>query len=371
MKTVGIVAEYNPFHAGHARHIRETRRLFQEETAVVAVMSGNWVQRGECAIFDKWTRARAALEGGVDLVLELPTLWAVSSAEGFARGAVGLLRAAGVVDALSFGSESGRLEDLCQAAQALDSPPCRAALRAELDRGLPFAQARQNALTSVLGGRADLHREANDSLAVEYLRAAEGTLSPIAVLRQGAGHDGGDHPVYPSASFLREKIWAGELPAENPASLRLCERAVLARLRTMEPEDWSALPDSGGAEGLPQRLMSAARAASSLEEFYALAKTKRYAHARIRRLALWDFLGLRACDRPAAPTYLRVLSANGRGRQVLKEMKDRASLPILTKPAHGRGLLELEARCTDLYGLCRRTVPPCGLEWTASPVILP
>ena len=293
MKTVGIVAEYNPFHAGHARHIRETRRLFQEETAVVAVMSGNWVQRGECAIFDKWTRARAALEGGVDLVLELPTLWAVSSAEGFARGAVGLLRAAGVVDALSFGSESGRLEDLCQAAQALDSPPCRAALRAELDRGLPFAQARQNALTSVLGGRADLHREANDSLAVEYLRAAEGTLSPIAVLRQGAGHDGGDHPVYPSASFLREKIWAGELPAENPASLRLCERAVLARLRTMEPEDWSALPDSGGAEGLPQRLMSAARAASSLEEFYALAKTKRYAHARIRRLALWAFLGRR------------------------------------------------------------------------------
>ena len=378
LKTVGIVAEYNPFHAGHARHIRETRRLFQEETAVVAVMSGNWVQRGECAIFDKWTRARAALEGGVDLVLELPTLWAVSSAEGFARGAVGLLRAAGVVDALSFGSESGRLEDLCQAAQALDSPPCRAALRAELDRGLPFAQARQNALTSVLGGRADLHREANDSLAVEYLRAAEGTLSPSAVLRQGAGHDGGDHPVYPSASFLREKIWAGELPAENPASLRLCERAVLARLRTMEPEDWSALPDSGGAEGLPQRLMSAARAASSLEEFYALAKTKRYAHARIRRLALWAFLNLEAQDRLEHIPYLRVLALNRRGREILRQVNKRGTLPVLAKPAHARRLsqpakelMELEARCTDLYDLCFPELKKGGREWTQSPVYLP
>ena len=105
MKTVGIVAEYNPFHAGHARHIRETRRLFQEETAVVAVMSGNWVQRGECAITDKWTRTGMALAGGVDLVLELPTVWAAASAEGFARGAMAVLEAAGVVE----GWEKGRL----------------------------------------------------------------------------------------------------------------------------------------------------------------------------------------------------------------------------------------------------------------------
>ena len=109
MKTIGIVAEYNPFHTGHARHIRETRRLFQEECAVVAVMSGNWVQRGECAVTDKWTRAEMALTGGVDLVLELPTVWAASSAEGFARGAVAILEATGVVDVLSFGSECGEV----------------------------------------------------------------------------------------------------------------------------------------------------------------------------------------------------------------------------------------------------------------------
>lgn len=371
MKIAGIVAEYNPFHAGHAWHIRETRRLLREESSVVAVMSGNWVQRGDCAVLDKWTRTKAALEGGADLVLELPTVWAVSSAEYFARGAVGLLNATGVVDTLSFGSESGRLEDLIRVARTLDGDDFRSALSSELGRGLPFAQARQNAALRLLGPSAKLLRGANDSLAVEYLRAAGGALSPIAIPRQGAGHDGGDHPMYPSASCLREKIRSGALPAENPASLSFCERAVLARLRTTS--DWSVLPDSGQAEGLPRRLARAAAAASSLEEFYTLAKTRRYAHARIRRLALWAYLGLRASDRPEAPPYLRVLGFSTRGRDILRRMKKRASLPVITKPAHGRGipLLELEARCTDLYGLCRETVLPGGLEWTTGPVILP
>ena len=112
MKTIGIVAEYNPFHTGHAWHIAQTRRLFQEETAVAAVMSGNWVQRGECAAADKWTRTEMALAGGADLVLELPTVWATASAEGFAKGAVSLLAATGVVDVLSFGSELGEIGPL-------------------------------------------------------------------------------------------------------------------------------------------------------------------------------------------------------------------------------------------------------------------
>ena len=371
MRVAGVVAEYNPFHAGHAYHIAETRRRLGE-CAVVCVMSGNFVQRGDCAVFDKWARARSALEGGADLVLELPTVWAASSAEGFARGAVGLLKATGVVDTLSFGSESGLLDDLCQLARVLEGEAYQAALRNELDRGIGFAQARQNAALNALGKQAETLRGANDCLAVEYLRAAGGTLSLVAVLRRGAGHDGGDHPAYPSASFLREKIRAGELPAENPASLNLCERAVLARLRMMRLEDWAALPDSGAAEGLPQRLTRAASGAASLEEFYTLAKTKRYAHSRIRRLTLWAFLGLTAADRPAAPPYLRVLGANERGRGLLREMKDRAALPVVTKPAHGKGipLLELEARCTDLYQLCRETPGPCGAEWSTSPIMM-
>jgi len=190
----------------------------------------------------------------------------------------------------------------------------------------------------------------------------------VAVPRIGAGHDGGDHPSYPSASHLREKILAGELPMENPACLKYAERAVLARLRAMSPEDLSALPDCG--EGLDRRLGRAAREAVSLEELYALAKTKRYAHARIRRAVLWAALGLTEADRPAVPPYLRVLGANERGRAVLAGLD--TDLPVVVKPAHGKGLtlLELEARCTDFYALCRKTPRPCGDEWTHSPVML-
>ncbi len=373
MDAVGIVAEYNPFHAGHALHIRETRRMLGD-CAVVAVMSGNFVQRGDCAVLDKWTRARAALEGGADLVLELPTVWAVSSAESFARGAVEILAATGVAAYLSFGSECGDAYPLRRVAECLDCALYQAGLRRFLDEGMPFAACRQAVIRGLLGERAaDLLSCPNNNLGVEYIRALNALNSPIkpvAVLRAGAGHDGGDHPAYPSASFLRERMLAGVLPADNPASLRSGERGALSRLRAMEPEDFAALPDSG--EGLDARLYQAVRGGRTLEEVYALAKTKRYAHARIRRMALWGALGLRASDRPAHPPYLRVLGAGGRGRALLREMKDRAALPIVTKPAHGKGLplLELEARCTDFYELCRREPGGCGAEWTHSPVMV-
>lgn len=370
MKIVGIVAEYNPFHAGHRHHIDETRRRLGD-CAVVAVMSGNFVQRGDCAIADKWARAKAALEGGVDLVLELPTVWAASSAERFAFGAVSILKEAGA-EALSFGSESGDGGALRRAAECLDSEPFQAELRRFLDKGLPFAVCRQAAADALLGQKdaACLSRP-NDNLGVEYLKAARRLgWSPevIAVPRVGAGHDGGDHAEYPSASFVREQVLSGKVPMENPASLRYNERGVLTRLRSMAAEDFEQLPDCG--EGLAVRLYEAARRAASLEELYDLAKTKRYAHARIRRAVLWGALGLRESDRPQSPPYLRVLGAGGRGRAVLKEMD--TALPVITKPAHGKGipLLELEARCTDFYGLCRKSIVPCGAEWTTSPVIL-
>lgn len=375
MTVAGIVAEYNPFHAGHAFHIAQTRRALGE-CAVAAVMSGSFVQRGECAVFDKWTRARSALEGGADLVLELPTVYALSSAEGFARGAVELLAASGVVTHLSFGSECGDIGALQRVADCLDSGAYQAALRRLLGEGMPFAACRQRAVAELLGDApAGLLARPNNNLGIEYIRACNALPSkmrPVTVLRAGAGHDGGAHPDYPSASYMRERILSGALPGDNPASLANCERAVLARLRVMTAEDWAALPDSGGPEGLPRRLVRAAERAVSLEEFYALAKTKRYAHARLRRLALWAFLGLTEAQRPTHPPFLRVLGANERGRAVLREMKTAAALPVITKPAHGRGLplLELEARCTDLYQLCRARPGPCGAEWSTNPVML-
>lgn len=400
MRAAGIIAEYNPFHSGHAHQIAQTRRLLGPECAVVCCMSGCWVQSGAPAAADKWTRARIAVLGGADLVVELPALWAVSSAETFAWGGVSLLAASGLVTDLSFGSECGDADALAAAAECLDSDEYRAGLRRFLDEGMPFAACRQAVAEGLLGReRAAVLSRPNDNLGVEYLRALrrlDAPIRPLAVRREGAGyHDcGGERARFVSATQVRRWLSDGEWAAAEPylipgeaALLRgagLClppqpgaERAVLARLRTMTAADWAQLPDSGAAEGLPVRLERAGRAARSLEEFYALAKTKRYPHARLRRLALWAFLGLRAGDRPERPPYLRVLAMNGRGRALLREMKRAAALPVVTKPAHVRALdadcrrvFELEARCTDLYGLFLPEPPAGGREWREGPAIL-
>ena len=383
METAGIVAEYNPFHRGHAWHIAETRRRLGGEAPVVCVMSGHWVQRGECALADKWLRAALALDRGADLVVELPTPWAMASAESFARGAVSLLAATGVVDVLSFGSETGELAPLEEAAAALDAPDYPERLRAALGRGLSFPAARQEA-----AGAACLSAP-NNNLGVEYLRslrALGSTIRPLTVPRQGAGHDGPAAGGFASASELRRLLRAGRGEEAAPyltapwseelADMQHIERAVLARLRTMGEGDWAALPDGGGAEGLPSRLAKAAREAVSLEDFYTRAKTRRYPHARLRRLALAAFLGLRAAERPAAPPYVRVLGLGGRGRALLRRMKDTCPLPVIVKPAQARELdgparmlFESAARYTDLYGLCFPAPRPCGAEWIHSPVV--
>ena len=395
MRTIGVIAEYNPFHSGHRHHLAECRRRFGADCAILCVMSGNFVQRGDAALSDKWLRARLALEGGADVVLELPTLWAAAPAELFALGGVSLLTAAGVADTLCFGSEAGELEPLRRVRDCLDSPQLQALLRENLDAGLSFPAARQRAASVLLGEAADCLRHPNNSLGMEYLRAIDRLNSPLVpctIPRLGAAHDDSaeGNALHASASYLRGMILAGDtaplapflsaeteaLLREDYASLALCERGVLARLRSMEIADFSRLPDSG--EGLDRRLYAAARTARSLEEVYALAKTKRYPLARIRRMVLWAFLGLTEDDRPATPPYLRVLGFSPKGREVLREMKKKAELPILTKPAHaqrlspeGRRVFELEARCTELYDLCRKGFGGTAgkQEYTEGPVM--
>lgn len=395
MRTIGIISEYNPFHSGHQYQLAEVRRTFGPDCAVVCAMSGNWVQRGEPAITDKWTRAAMALRGGADLVLEIPTLWAASSAETFAHGGVSILEATGLVNTLCFGSESGDLSPLLRAAAALDSEAWRLALRGFLDQGLSFPVARQQAAATLLGPEAQVLRSPNNNLGIEYLRAlAElgSSMEACTLRRVGAAHDDqtdGAHE-HVSASYLRSAILHGDgstltpyLTAgdeidlrADPASFTFCERAVLARLRTMEETDFFQLPDSG--EGLSRKLFTVSRQASSLEEVYALTKSKRYTHARIRRMVLWAFLGFTESMRPSALPYLRVLGFTLRGQQILKAMKTSASLPVLVKPAHAAKLLpsearrvfDLEARATGLYDLCRMTFgqTPGKNEYTQNPV---
>ena len=411
MQVIGIVAEYNPFHTGHAYQIRESRKLVGADSTVVAVMSGNWVQQADCAIADKWLRARLALMGGVDLVLELPTVWATASAEGFAQGAIALMDACAVVDCLSFGSECGCAESLTPIADCLSTPLCQENIKALADTGLPFAQCRQKAVETILGTEAasPLSRP-NNNLGIEYMRALNAlhsSIRPMTILRRGAQHNGlafasneegpspaGATPQFVSATQLRMDLMDGRWDRAEPylgcegrsllegntmglPGLSRVERAILAKFRTMTAQDWAQLPDSGEAEGLPQRLERAGRICSSLQEFFDIVKVKRFTHARLRRLVLWAYLGIIRQGIPDKPSYLRVLGMNRRGRALLREMKQRAALPILTKPAHartlssqGQRLFELESRCTDLYDLCFETVPAPGREWRTGPVVM-
>ena len=396
MNIAGITAEYNPFHTGHAYQISALKAQLGPDTSVVAVMSGSWVQQGRPAVTDKWTRARMALNGGADLILELPTVWAAASAESFAQGAVELLCRCGVIDTLCFGSETGELAPLLAAAECLDSPDYPEQLRKALEGGASFAAARQAAVEALIGPAGAALASPNNNLGVEYLRALRSlhsNIKPVTIRREGAAHNSLDRTGegFRSATQLRQHLAQGEWEAVRPyvpagnldilqsaplADPRLGERAVLACLRKMTAEDWARLPDAGAGEGLPQRLERAGRQCQSLDDFFTQAKTRRYAMARLRRMALWAFLGLTAADIPDEPPYLRVLGFNARGREVLKQMKTTAQLPILTKPAHareldgpGRRLFELEAQCTDLYGLFLPHLPPPGQDWTRGPII--
>lgn len=396
MKTAGIICEYNPFHAGHAWQIAEIRRTLGEDTAVVCAMSGNFVQRGDFAILRKHVRAEAAVRGGADLVLELPTPWATASAECFARGGVEVLSGTGVVDTLCFGSECAKIEKLLRLAQLLTSDDFANALRTELDKGISFAAARELAAEKMLGDDAGILRGSNDILGVEYCKALQGkNIVPLALARMGVGHDAGEENGFASASYIREKLTANQqsddyltsdmaqLYAQEraagraPVTMRTAERAMLARLRSMS-EDEIAKYDEGN-EGLFHRLYDAGRTAASMEDLLTSAKTKRYAYARLRRMVLRMYLGITPDETKKEIPYLRVLACNERGRMLLKQMKKTATLPILTKSADVRLLSEaaqhlfaIEARATDLYTLAYPDLTQAvgGSEWTTNPVIL-
>lgn len=389
MLVAGIVSEYNPFHNGHAALIAQTRSA--GATHIAAVMSGNFVQRGEPAILSKWARTKQALENGVDLVVELPLPWALSGAEKFAYGGIALLDAMGI-GMLSFGSESGKLEDLYKAEQALGSAELWESIRSGLKSGVTFAKARQNAVADLFDEKtAELLREPNNILGIEYLKALKrlnSNILPFTIKRVGAAHDASksDGPVA-SASQIRGLMRSGgdfsplmplsaaitarhEMEAGNaPAGIVSVERAILAKLRTMSRREFAALPDI--SEGLENRIYAAAQRAAGLDDVYSLIKSKRYTHARIRRIILSAFLSLDSSMSSGTPPYLRILGFNRRGTEILHSMKGSAKLPVITNSSDifsldnkGKNMIELENRATDLYALCMPNIAPCGLDMT-------
>lgn len=385
MKISAIICELNPLHSGHQALFSHAKSRFD---GLVCILSGNYVQRGEPAVLDKWARTRLALSSGADLVLELPLPWAMAGAERFATGGVALARSLGTVDTLLFGSEAEDLKALWDLATLLDSPAFPQALEAT-DPTLSFAQRRQQAAAQLIGEEtASLLARPNCILGVEYIKALRrqgGGMGVEVFPRLGAGHDIPDRKgVLLSASHARELLVQGtdlteRLPeatlavwqallekGQCPASMGRLERAILCKLRFLAVEGFAMLPDV--SEGLEYRLYKAARQAGGLEEFWDLVKSKRYPLARIRRLTMAAFLGL-SRNLPELPCYLRVLGMTPTGQRILKQA--RPTLPVAIRPGdfqrlggEALSLFELEAHADDLYGLSLPSPTPCGRDYT-------
>ena len=400
LSVIGIVGEYNPFHYGHMHHITETKKLMGEDCPVVCAMSGDFIQRGEAAVYSKFARAEAAVRSGVDLVLELPLPWVLSSAEGFARGAVGMLGATGVVTHLSFGSECGEVEVLETIAKTLIDPLIGADIRAELasDEGIAFAAARQRAVAKRLGEMSCQLETPNNILAVEYIKAIYNlglNLKPVTIQRFGSGHDELSGEGYKSAAEIRRMISGGkdiasELPesayavyrreeklGRGPVTPESLESAIISRLRMLPDKAYAALPDTG--EGLHNRIARAAKEECSLDAILAAGKSKRYALSRIRRIIMCAALGISAQMSAETPPYARVLAANSRGCSLLRDMGEKSRIPVITKPAEVkscgdecRGLFELGSAAHDLYvlGYAARGERKGGADWRTSPKIM-
>lgn len=392
MKIAAVIAEYNPFHLGHEYMLTMVRNMGYDR--IIAVMSGNFVQRGDAAISDKRSRAKMAISCGADLVIELPLPYAVASAQKFAQGSVEIIKGCGIVDAIAFGSECGDVE-LIKTTADIIANEIGDELKKQLDKGITFAAAIEKAVASIDKKAAAILKSPNDTLAVEYVTAlGNSEIKPIAIKRIGAAHDGDAIDGFASASQIRQMLLSGDIEGaakymptaaaeilkeeiesgNAPVDLKRAENAVISHLRRLSVEDIRNLPDV--SEGLENRIFDAIRKGTSLDEIISKIKSKRYTMARIRRILLLAYLEVSKEDASAPVPYIRILAANQKGRQILKSMKKSATLPIITRTKEVNTLdkqavnmFSLEGAAADLYWLMSPTNKPCGKDMT-DPIIM-
>ncbi len=392
MKIAGIVCEYNPFHNGHKYHIEKTRE--NGATHIVCAMSGNFVQRGECAVCDKWSRAKAAVLSGADLVVEIPTVWACSSAENFARASVKLLSALHI-DMLSFGCETDNSALLQNAAKAVDSPLISEKVKSSVSSGLTYPAALQKAVSEVFGKEtASVLELPNNTLAVEYIRQKEKIcagfeLFPIKRMASFHGDSTPANDYFSSASAIR-KIEQTEsilpyLPLEiynelkeleakglYPCNIKNANRVVIAALRAMTLNEIKAfMPDENG---LAERIFSKSRSSENVAELIKSVKVKSYTEAAVRRAVMLCFLRIPKELSKSEPPYIKILAANKKGFEILRERPP--LLPVITQKSQtdklskfGKTVYELECECTDKFSLFSKKIPGCSREQT-SPIIV-
>lgn len=389
-----IISEYNPFHNGHKFLIDKIREL--GTTHVVAIMSGNFVQRGDVAIANKRDRTKSALLNGVDLVIELPTPYAMSCAETFAKNAVFIANSLGCIDYLCFGSESGSIDDLSKAADISYSDNIQSEIRNQLLSGVSYPKAKVTAINQIYEDiDTELFSSPNNILAIEYIHALNklnSSIKPITICRN-INHD--SDKIYKniaSASLIRKMMYNDNsdynsfIPQSTwniyhnlnldgffPSKLDYLDRVVLYKLRNCTHEYLHKIPDV--SEGLENRILNCVNTANSINSLLDMIKTKRYTYVRIRRIILSCLLGLTRELQSSAPPYLRVLGFNDRGIQIMNKIKHLSSLPIVIRASDiynldksAQTLYSFESRCTDIYGLSSKHISTCGLEYTDFPI---
>ena len=379
----GIVSEYNPFHNGHMYHIEKTRQAGAD--TVVCVMSGNFVQRGECALLPKYKRAEAAIRGGADLVIDLPVPWAMNSAESFARGSISLLAAIGI-DVLSFGSESDDKELLYRCAEATSDENVSRRIKELMSEGLSYPSALYKSTDEIYGaGVSSLLSCPNSTLAVEYIKQIKNYCPDCDILpvkRMAVDHDSEETSEgFASASRIREIAAEGDASDFVPSfslkcgdelySVKYAERAILSVLREIPKEEYSLYVTD--QKGLSDRIYNAVKSADSLEALYAAAKSKNYTHSRVRREVMNVYLKIPSELSLKTPPYIKVLASNRKGLSLLKNAK----LPVVTKhsdavfeDAFSRQIYDLQCSTTDKFSLMTEKIAPMGMEQKNSVIII-
>lgn len=376
MKICACVAEYNPFHLGHVKHINYIKNELKADKLIV-IMSGDFTQRGEPAVMDKFTRAKHAIIAGADAVIELPTVFATANAESFAKGAISVLNGLNCVDELCFGVESGDEQAYISLATALndESKEFKRALKARLEEGVSLAKAKFLALKDTKGEGYDesLISSPNNILGLEYVKAilkSGSRIRPVPMLRDGDHNSVILKKGVTSATSIRKTLKAGQ-----PKKLKKCvppyvfrdlkkypyafDKMISARVLTASADDMVKLPDC--TEGLEHRIKALSKDNRDLDSLIAKVSTKRYTEARIRRILTANFLGITQnllTDCLNSPTYAKILAVNADGKDIIPLIAGKATLPVLTRKSDAAALkkaaekaFELDTLANDLYNL--------------------
>ena len=406
---VGIIGEYNPFHNGHKYHLEESKKISNSDYSV-AIISGNFVQRGNVSIIDKWSKAEMALNNGIDLVIELPTIYSISSAENFAYGAIKTLNSLNIVDYISFGSEIGDLDTLNLFADIFTKQPSEyvSLLNHELSKGLSFPKARENAVLMYLNDirkYSNVLSSPNNILGIEYLKALKKTKSPIRPLTiKRKEVDYNDITIknnFASASSIRNILINNKLsklpylmPKETykvfyncfqnghiVKDLAMYEKEIIFTLRKMALSEIANLPDV--SEGLEHNIKNAANSCNTLAEFINIVKTKRYTSTRINRILLYALLGITKKDMKDSTKnipYIRVLGFNQKGKELLSVISNNArNIDIMTSvkkyidnnpSKYSKRMLDIDINATNIYTLGYKKNSFANLDYTHNLIIL-